>query len=70
MSMSLVAVSRVSIFFRCASSRRCAIIVVEGAGLHDELTSPLKGGMLPLSRMELVSDHDEPDWPFELCCVV
>jgi hypothetical protein len=35
-------------------------------GLHDWLESPLNGGMLPIDRMELVSDYYEPDWPFEM----
>jgi hypothetical protein len=34
--------------------------------LHDELESPLMGGMMPIARMELVSYYYDPSWPFEM----
>jgi hypothetical protein len=34
--------------------------------LHDELDSPLMGGMLPTAEMELVSNYYDPAWPFEM----
>lgn len=34
--------------------------------LHDELDSPLMGGILPIQYMDLVSTYDDPSWPFEM----
>ncbi|MBE1552257.1 hypothetical protein GGC64_006344 [Mycobacterium sp. OAS707] len=34
--------------------------------LHDELDSPLMGGMLPIAFMDLVSTYHDPSWPFEM----